>query len=583
MHGFHGRVLHIDLTNRTVEEEVVPDEVLQKYLGGKGLAAYLMLRHLEPSVDPLSHKNKIIFATGPVADTRVPAGSRFGVYAKSPLTGFFGESYSGGHVAPVMKRTGYDAIMVEGVSSDPVYLHISDEGVEFGDASDLWGEETYATEDALLERAGERAQALVIGPAGENLVKFACIKNNYWRSAGRTGMGAVMGSKKLKGMVFSGSTATPLADADMLNKYVRDMIMECKDTDRTQIMRDLGTPYMVGVTNSAAAFPTRYWHEGSFDKWEGISSDAMAERMEVRPNACHRCFMACGKMSKVIEGPYEGLVLEGPEYETIYALGGLCCIEHIDEVAYLNDLCDRLGLDTITGGNVAAFAIEAGLRGKLDDPPAYGDTEAIARLFKQIANREDVGDLLSGGVKDAAEKLDLEDLAVHVKGLEPAGYDPRTLTGMTLGYAVSGRGACHLRSSFYMSEIRGEASEDLIEKTGEFFQFENRNTLEDTLIICRFYQQFIGWDGMQQIIEGTTGARHTKEELVNLASGVTTLVRRFNLREGLQPEDDTLPTRLYNDPIGPNKDRVCSQEDLETMRTEYYRLHGWDESGVPLS
>lgn len=582
MFGFHGKVLRVDLTNRVAEEETISDEVFEKYLGGKGLAAHLLMNHLEPEVNPLSPDNKLVFATGPAADTTVPAASRFGVYAKSPMTGMFGESYSGGHLAPVMKRTGYDAFMIEGASDEPVYLHISDEGVKFGDASDLWGQNTYDTEDALREKAGvENAQALVIGPAGENQVGFACIKNNYWRSAGRTGMGAVMGSKKLKGIVFSGSQSTPLADEEKLQNYVKEMIDEYRDTERTQIMQELGTPYMVGVTNAAGAFPTRYWAQGSFEQWEGISSDAMHRRMEVRPNACHRCFMACGKMSRVIEGPYEGLELEGPEYETIYALGGLCCVEHIDEVAYLNDLCDRLGLDTITGGNIAAFSIEAVKRGELDVDIDYGDTEAIASLFRKIAHKEGAGKILSQGVKEAAEKLGLEEIAVHVKGLEPAGYDPRTLKGMTLGYAVSSRGACHLRSSFYMAELNDEASEDLKEKTAEFFNFENRNTLEDSLILCRFYQKFIGWQGMKSIVEATTGMQLDIDELVELGSRITTLVRRFNIREGLTEKDDKLPERLFNDAIGPENDRVADKQELEIMKREYYNLHGWDEQGVP--
>ncbi len=583
IYGFHGRILRVDLSERRVSTEQISSDVLKRYLGGRGLASHLLLKHLKPGVSPLSPENKLVFATGPAADTVVPAASRFGVYAKSPLTGYLGESYSGGRVAPVMKRTGYDAFMFEGAADEPVYVHISDEGVEISDASHLWGQETYQTEEALVQESEkEGAQALVIGPAGENEVRFACIKNNYWRSAGRTGMGAVMGSKQLKGIVFSGNTSTPLADESMLEDYARELLEQYGDTERTQIMQKLGTPYMVAVTNSASAFPTRYWSEGTYADWEGISSDAMHQRMQVRPNACHRCFMACGKKSKVITGRHKGLELEGPEYETIYALGGLCCVDKIDEVAYLNDLCDRLGLDTITGGNVAAFAIEAGRRGKLANPPEYGDVDAIAALFEQIARREGVGDLLAGGVKEAAEKLGLQDLAVHVKGLEPAGYDPRSLPGMRLGYAVSSRGACHLRSSFYMAEISGDASEDLKQKTDEFVNFENRNTLEDCLIICRFYQKFIGWEGMKTIVEAATGMSKSVEELKELASEVTTQIKRFNIREGWTPEEDTLPARLFEEAIGPDDDWTADKDELRTMLSEYYSLHGWDENGLPV-
>ncbi len=582
MYSFHGKVLRIDLTEQTATQAPIPDDVLREYMGGKGLASYLLLQHLKPGVDPLSADNKLIFATGPASDTVVPAASRFGVFAKSPLTGFFGESYSGGHVAPVMKRTGYDAFMIEGKSPEPVYVHISDEGVQFEDASDLWGEETYAAEDAILQRtAVDGAQALVIGPAGENLVPFACIKNNYWRSAGRTGMGAVMGSKRLKGIVFSGHTSAPLADEQLLNEYVCEMVKTHGDTERTRTMRKRGTPYMVATTNEASAFPTRYWSQGTLQSWEGISSDAMHEKTDVKPKACHRCFMACGKLSTVKVGRHAGLTLEGPEYETLYAIGGLCCVDDITEVIYLNDLCDRLGLDTISGGNTVAFAIEACRRAKLSDMPDYGDVDGIARLLEQIAAREGPGELLAGGVREVAAKLGLEDIAIHVKGLEPAGYDPRRLPGMTLGYAVSSRGGCHLRSSFYMSELRGEASEDPVTKTSEFFNFENRNTLEDCLILCRFYQQFIGWDGMATILEASTGLELSHDEMLALAGRVTTLARRLNIREGWTTEDDSIPERFFNEPIGPNRDLVADPRDFEVMRAEYYRLHGWDERGIP--
>jgi len=583
MDGLYGKFLRINLTNQEVQEETIPEDVQKKYLGGKGLAGYLLLNYMEAGVDPLSPDNKLIFATGPATGTTVPAAGRHGVFAKSPLTGYFGESYSGGYTAAAIKKTGYDAIMLEGASEKPLYLHISDQGVEFKDASDLWGKESYETEDALLDKVNvDGAQAVVIGPAGENLVKFACIKNNRWRSAGRTGLGAVMGSKKVKGVVFSGDQETTLADKDMLKSYVKNLIKECVDTERTRNMKQKGTPYMVTTTNKQWAFPTRYWAEGSFEKWEEISTDAMRSRMDVKPKACHRCFMSCGKLSKVTQGRHKGLELEGPEYETLYAIGGLCCVHPIEEVVYLNDICDRLGLDTISGGNLAAFAIEAGKRGKLSDMPDYGDVDGIAKLFHQIAYREGIGELLSQGIKRASEELGLEDIAVHAKGMEPAGYDARALPGMSLGYAVSNRGGCHLRSSFYMGELRGEIPKDMVEgKAKLFIDYESRNALEDCLILCRFYQQFIGWDGMQQIIKAITGMDLTKDQLFDIGRSVTTLAKEFNMREGWTYKDDSLPPRLFNDPIGPEKNLVVNADNLAIMLREYYELHGWDEQGRP--
>ncbi len=585
MDGFYGKFLRINLTEKKVKEEKIPEEVQKKYLGGKGLASYLMLEYMKAKVDALSADNKLIFATGPATDTTVPAAGRHGVFAKSPLTGFFGESYSGGYTAPAIRRTGYDAIMLEESSDQPVYLHVSDQGVDIKDASDLWGKESYETEEALLDKVNvDGAQAVVIGPAGENLVKYACIKNNRWRSAGRTGLGAVMGSKKVKGIVFSGEQKAPLADEEMLKDYSRNLVKTCVNTDRTKNMKQKGTPYMVTTTNEASAFPTRYWAEGSFEKWRDISTDAMRERMEVKPKGCYRCFMSCGKLSKVTDGRHKGLELEGPEYETLYAIGGLCCVSPIEEVVYLNDVCDRLGLDTISGGNLVAFAIEACKRGKLSGMPDYGDVDGIAKLFHQIAYREGIGELLSQGIKPASEKLGLEDLVVHAKGMEPAGYDARSLPGMSLGYAVSNRGGCHLRSSFYMGELRGEIPLDMVEGKAEIFvDYESRNCVEDCLILCRFYQQFIGWDGMQQIIKASTGMDLSKDELYDLGRRVTTMAKQFNIREGWTKKDDSLPPRLFNDPIGPNKDRVVNADNLAIMLREYYELHGWDEEGRPSS
>lgn len=583
MYGFFGKLLRVNLTDKTFQEDEIPEDALKQYLGGKALGAYLLLKYLPPKTDPLSPESKFIFATGPASNTRVAAAGRHGVFAKSPQTGFFGESYAGGHTAPMMRRTGYDAIMLEGASPDPLYLHISDQGVEFNDASELWGMDTYDSEERMLDEIGVKgAQAVVIGPAGENLVKYSCIKNNKWRSAGRTGLGAVLGSKKIKGVVFSGSRKAVMADEDMLNNYAKKMLKDSIDTVRTRNMNERGTPYMVKVTNEASAFPTRYWSAGSFDKWEDISSDSMLANMEVKPKGCSRCFIACGKLSKVKRGRHKGLELEGPEYETLYAIGGLCCVSPIEEVVYLNDVCDRLGLDTISGGNVAAFSIEAGKKGKLKDMPDYGDVDGIAELFHNIAHRKGIGDFLAEGIKHISEQLDMEDIAVHAKGLEPAGYDPRALPGMSLGYAVSSRGGCHLRSSFYMGELRGEIPKDMVEgKAKLFLDYESRNALEDCLVLCRFYQQFIGWEGMQQILKAATGMDLTLEELSAYGRRATTLARKFNIREGLTKEDDKISPRLFTDPIGPENNLVVDAGNLEIMLKEYYELHGWDENGIP--
>jgi len=484
-----------------------------------------------------------------------------------------------------MKQTGYDAIIIEGASKSPAYLHITDHGVEFEDASDLWGKaDTYTTEKALLEKVKIKgAEALVIGEAGENLVKFACIKNNIWRSAGRCGIGAVMGSKKLKGIVFSGSQKAPLADEEGLDSWVKEFVKKWKDVDRSKLLRTKGTAWMVETANEASAFPTRYWSSGSYEGIKGITADAMLERMDVKPHGCYRCFLACGRMSTVTSGRHKGLICEGPEYETIYVFGGICCIDSIEEVLYLNDVCDRLGIDTMSGGNVCGFAIEAGKRGKLSGMPDYGDVDGIAELLHKIARKEGPGKLLSNGTKEASEKLGLEDRVAHVKGLDIAGYDPRAVPGMQLGYAVNERGACHLRSSFYMAEIRGEVPKEMVEgKAKLLIKYENRNTIDDCFIVCRFYYQFIGTEGYRKLIKLIMGLDYSEEDLNAVAERVKTLTKRFNIREGWTKKDDTLPPFMFEEAIGPKKDLIAKKDNLEIMLKEYYSIHGWDENGIPL-
>jgi len=581
MKGFFNHLLNIDLSNRTHSDEALDEDLLRNHLGGKGLGTRLLLERNPEGVDPLAPESRMIFALGPASDSAVYGSCRHGIFAKSPLTGFYGESYSGGSLAIPMSRTGYDAFILKGASQRPIWLEITDTDVFFHDAEDLWGMDTHETEAAVKKRLDDpKAGVVVIGPAGENMVRFAVVKNDGWRVAGRTGMGAILGSKKVKAIVFRGTQARPFADPDGIKDYSRRMIKRLKDHAATQAYRNKGTPMMVEILNNAGAFPTRYWSEGSRKGWEGISAQSMAERCNARPMACRTCFMACGKSIQIQEGRHKGLKLEGPEYETIYAFGGLCLIDDIEEIAYLNDLCDRLGIDTISAGNLAAFAIEAAKRGKLDEPLEYGDPEAVAVLLRKMSARQEVGDLLAQGIKPASEELGLADIAVHVKGMEPAGYDPRALKGMGLAYAVSDRGACHLRSTFYKAELSGLIAPDAVQGKAELFlDFESRCTLFDCLILCRFYRDFYPWDDLSEVIALTTGLSLDKTGLGRIASRVIDDTRRFNLREGLSVEDDKLPKRLLKESL---KDgRRITEEEIHTLVQDYYHLRGWNDHGIP--
>ena len=586
MRGFYGRYLSIDLGKKKHSIGPIKDEVYETYLGGKGLASYLLSELNPPGIDPLSAENNLIFATGPLGGSTIWGSCRYGVYTKSPLTGLFAESYSGGKTPDAIDATGFDAIVIQGRCDEPAVLTVHPEGVDFHSAGELWGKETYGVEDEINKRFAReeyrKKGALVIGPASENLVRFGCIKNDYWRSAGRTGAGTVMGSKKIKGILFTGNHKRPQADEAAVKAFSKNFMAEFKDHAAANAYRTLGTPMLVKMTNTAGAFPNRYWTKGTMDNWESISAEALIEKMDPTPHACGKCFMACGQLGTVKEGRHAGLKIEGPEYETIYAFGGLCLIDSIEEIAYLNDICDRLGMDTITAGNLCAFTIEAARRGKIDFKIDYGEVDAIANLLQKIAAREGIGEVLSQGIKHAAKEWDLEDIAVHVKGMEPAGYDPRKLKGMGLAYATSDRGACHLRATFYKPELAGMIPPEQIEGKAELFlEFEDRLTIFDTLVLCRFYRDFYLWGPLEEIIHAVTGLEAGEAALREKAKAVATLIRRFNLREGMQPEDERL-TKALHQPLT-DTGQVITEDELEIMLKEYYRLHGWDETGRPNS
>jgi len=584
MKGFYNQILRIDLTSRSFEIESLTDKILQTYLGGKGLASYLLYRLNPAGVDPLSPDNALIFATGPVAGSSIWGSCRYGVYAKSPQTGLYSESYAGGKVPEAIDATGFDAVVVQGRNERPGVLCIHPEGADFHDADDIWGMNTVDAEDAVIQRFGHRrpgrAGAVVIGPAGENLVRFSVIENDHWRSAGRTGVGTVMGSKRLKAVVFQGDRKRVLYDEKAAKQNARDLASKAKDNPGVKAYKAMGTPMMVKIMNEAGAFPTRYWSEGTYAEWDRISADALHTRCEVKPSACLKCFMACGRKTRVLHGRHTGLEIEGPEYETIYAFGGLCMVNSIEEIVYLNDICDRLGMDTISAGNLCGLTIEAARRGKIDHDVDYGDVDAIAALLHQIARREGIGDILAEGIRHASKAWGLEDMAVHVKGLEPAGYDPRVLKGVGLGYATSDRGACHLRATFYKPELSGMIDPHRVEGKAQLFvDFEDRLTLFDALILCRFYRDLYPWDELSTLIYITTGKRTTKEELKATASGISDVVRHFNIREGLTPEDDQLPERLHREFL--KSGHHIKREELAFMRSDYYRIRGWDENGRP--
>ncbi len=587
MFGFHHKILMIDVSSKRFQVHRLSDETLRRTLGGKGLATHLLLQYNPPGTDPLGEENHLIFAVGPVTGTAVWGSCRYGVYCKSPLTGCYSESYSGGTVAEYMDRTGFDAVVVHGVSTEPLWLEITEDGALFHSAEELWGLDTYQTEDrvkAWLARnrpEAKRSGVVCVGPAGENKVGFAVIENDYWRSAGRTGVGAVMGSKRIKAMAFRGNKKKELADADRVREFSKELAERAKTDKGVLAYKSMGTPMMVDVMNKVGSFPTRYWHKGQAEHRERINAEALHKQMEVVPHACLKCFIACGRLAVAKAGRHRGLKIEGPEYETIYAFGGLCEVDSIEEIAHINDVCDRLGLDTISAGNLVGLTIEAVRQGRVEYDIDYGKVDRIVNLLQDIAYRRGVGDTLASGIRHAARSWGMEDQAIHVKGMEPAGYDPRILKGMGLAYGTSDRGACHLRTTFYKPELAGMIDPEETEGKAEMFaEWEDRLTLFDSLILCRFYRDLYQWDALSEILKGTTGLDLGVEEMRSIAKSITDQTRRFNLMEGLTAADDQLPSRFYEEPL-PETGKKVTEAQMARLLKDYYRARGWDEKGRP--
>lgn len=588
MWGFYGRILEVDLTEQRCRISPVPDRLLSTYLGGKGLASHLLLSHTPAGVLPLAPENSLIFATGPMTNSLVWGSSRYGVFTKSPQTGIYAESYAGGHVPEAIDAAGFDAIVLTGRLTRPSILVIDPDGVKFHSAGDIWGLDTMDTEAAVNHAygisgaGGVKSGAVVIGPAGENRVRFALIANDAYRSAGRTGVGAVMGAKNLKAIVFQGDRRRPAFDPEGLKQFAKTEVRLARTNPAVSLFRSQGTPKMVAAINRFQAFPSRYWSENTREGWQRLTAEALNNQCRVTPQACAKCYIGCGRLSTVQHGRHAGLTIGGPEYETIFAFGGLCLVDSLEEIAYLNDICDRQGMDTISAGNLCGFAIEAARRRKIALTIDYGDVDAMADLLKQIARREDVGGILARGIRYAAKHWDMESVAVHVKGLDLPGYDPRVLKGSGLGFAVSDRGACHLRATFHRPELNGTiCPEDFSGKAAALIEYEDRLTLMDTFILCRFYRDLYPWDKLAKLVHLTTGLPEDTNMLRNLAGNIASRVRSFNIREGLTPAADHLSPRLYKETL--KTGHRIAREDMERMVQDYYALRGWDPAGRPVA
>ena len=577
-----GDLLRVDLTTGAITEETIPRELITQYIGGKGVGTYLLTQEVGPSVDPMSPQNKLIFTLGPASGTSMFGTNRYALYFVSPLTGGYCECYSGGNLTPQFARTGYRVVIVQGASPVPVYLEISEKGATIHPADDVWGLDTFEAEEKLIAKTGvPKAQACVIGPAGENLLRFACIENNKWHSLGRGGPGAVMGSKKLKGLVFHGEKPTEVARPEAFKALIKDMATRGRDDPGVAAYRRGGTVNMVRTLNNANTFPTRYWTKGRLEDFEPLTVEYMREHFDSVNGTCPPCIMQCLKLNTVPEGHrHAGLQIEGPEYETIYVFGGLCEIVDFGEIMYLNDLCDRFGIDTMTAGNLCGLAIEASRRGIIDLGLDFGDAQGVADFLMMMINRQGIGDLFAEGILRVEEELDLKDVAVHVKGMEPAGYDPRKLKGMGLTFVTAARGACHLRTTFYKAELAG-----LIEpvatdgKAAMLVEWEDRLCIMDTLIYCRFYRDMVQLPYLTDVVNAAIGTDYSPEQVKAIGADIIKMTHDFNAARGIGYAQEHLPKWITSKPQADHPELSVSEQEMDGMVRDYYAVRGW---GVPV-
>ncbi|MEM2908492.1 MAG: aldehyde ferredoxin oxidoreductase family protein [Candidatus Hadarchaeales archaeon] len=580
MYGWAGKLLEVDLSAERIKEAELDEKLARTVIGGRGLGVKLLYERVGPEVDPFDPENLLVFATGPLTGTLAPTSGRHCVITKSPLTGTIFDSNSGGHWGAELKFAGVDAIVVKGRAEQPVYLWIHDGEAELRDASDLWGMGTHATTDAILKQVGDsRASVACIGPAGERLVRIAAIINDKYRAAGRGGVGAVMGSKRLKAIVVRGTKPPKIADEGSFGTYVKECQKLLKEDPVTgTALPTYGTAILVNIINEHGIYPTRNFQTSVFPTADKTSGETIAETILVRKKGCFACPIACGRVTKV--GELEG---EGPEYETLWAFGAQCGVDDLGAIVEANNLCNDLGLDTISMGNTIGCAMELSEKGKLDGP-RFGDSRAIVDLTRATAMREGLGDKLAEGSARLAKGCGLPELSMSVKGLELPAYDPRGVQGQGLAYATSNRGGCHLRAYMIGPEILGVPK--LMERFSTSGKAEmviisqNLCAAVDSLVLCRFSMFALDAVQYSKLLTAATGIEFTDEDLMTVGERIWNLERLFNLREGFSAKDDILPKRLMEEPIpeGPSRGR---RSLVASMLPSYYAFRGWTPEGVP--
>ena len=598
MKGYAGRILKVDLTTGKSSVRTIDERYARKYLGGQGFAVELVYHGVPAGADAFSPENVLAMAPGLFAGFPVPTGGKTAFAGKSPATNTLAESIMGGSIGAELRHAGYDALEVHGRAEKPVYIFIEDDTVEVREAEDLWGKDTRQTPDALKRRLGWDVKVACIGVAGEKLVRMACIDCDD-RQSGRAGLGAVMGSKNLKAIAVRGTKdlvpADPGALLEIALRYQKVMEAAPSFVEDTKY----GTGEFLGwINKEKGVFPTRNWQESVFKEREQIDPYYWATRYVTKNKACFSCTKPCGKLFQVKDGKFTGVAIDGLEYETLYSLGGQCGNASIESVAKANEVCDLVGIDTISAGVTIGFAMELVQRGILTEKEVGmrltwdNATDAVPAMCGLMGRREGFGDVLADGVKRAAERIGKGSAryAIHTKGLEPPAYDVRGMKGHGLAYMTSTRGACHLRAGFYAPELVGKfwrwegIDRFSIEGKGEkVATMENFLCVYDSIGLCKFSRGFFLIDKLREVIRAITGMEYTEEELLRIGERVHTMKGNFNVLQGVTRKDWLLPPRILEDPIadGPSKGSKISVEEMNRMLDDYMAFRKWSHEGVP--
>ena len=590
--GYFGRLLRVNLSKKCYRSETIPEQLLIDYIGGRGLGSKILFDEVPAKTDALNPDNILLFLTGPLTGIPAPTTSRFSVVSKSPLTNAIGGSSSGGHFGLNLKSTGYDVLLVEGKAEKPCYLYITDQVVEIRDASHLWGKDTDETTTMVLDETSPKAGVASIGSSGENQQLIASIMNEKNHAAGRGGLGAVMGSKKLKAVVVDGNQKTPFENKPAIDQAVKGWRTFVGEAPLTKdVLKEYGTPALVKVINHYGSFPTNNFQEGVFNDADSISGQTFKELYFVKRQPCSGCPIGCARVTATPDE--DG---KGPEFETIWAFGALCGINNLEKIIEANYNSNRYGYDTISAGNAIACAMELSEKGFLPADTmelirkdlgrdlAFGDEDAIVLFTEQMGKHEGFGKELALGSARLAAKYGHPELAMHVKGLELPAYDPRGFHGMSISLATNNRGGCHLRS--YLVSTEALATPFAINrfeskgKAGLNKLYQDLTSTVDSMVACVFTTFALNPDLYASLMESVTGIEQDGKALLKTGERIYTIERLFNLREGFSRADDTLPRRLLDEPFksGLSKGHKI---DFENLLDEYYHLRGWSREGIP--